>query len=74
MSEFAFFRFRSNNMLSVEEERHKDEIIGLTEEVLEAKGNRMWLQDIKDFWETIKRNTWGSKEITKEKEKARKRR
>jgi SpoVK/Ycf46/Vps4 family AAA+-type ATPase len=37
MSEFAFFRFRSNNMLSVEEERHKDEIIGLTEEVL-AKG------------------------------------
>jgi hypothetical protein len=38
MSEFAFFRFRSNNMLSVEEERHKDEIIGLTEEVLEAKG------------------------------------
>jgi len=25
-------------MLSVEEERHKDEIIGLTEEVLEAKG------------------------------------
>jgi SpoVK/Ycf46/Vps4 family AAA+-type ATPase len=38
MSEFAFFRFRSNNMLSVEEEQHKDEIIKLTEEVLEAKG------------------------------------
>ncbi|MFL6453902.1 MAG: hypothetical protein ACJ71L_07880 [Nitrososphaeraceae archaeon] len=38
MSEFAFFRFRSNNMLSVEEEQHKDEIIELTEEVLEAKG------------------------------------
>ncbi|MFL6358831.1 MAG: hypothetical protein ACJ72V_05740 [Nitrososphaeraceae archaeon] len=38
MSEFAFFRFRSNNRLSVEEEQHKDEIIELTEEVLEAKG------------------------------------
>lgn len=38
MSEFAFFRFRSNNMLTVEEEQQKDEIIELTEEVLEAKG------------------------------------
>ena len=38
MSEFAFFRFRSNNMLTIEEEQHKDEIIELTEDVLEAKG------------------------------------
>jgi hypothetical protein len=38
MSEFAFFRFRSNNMLTIEEEQHKDEIIKLTEEVLDAKG------------------------------------
>jgi len=38
MSEFAFFRFRSNNMLTIEEKQHKDEIIELTEEVLEAKG------------------------------------
>ena len=38
MSEFAFFRFRSNNMLTIEEEQHKDEIIELTEEVLDAKG------------------------------------
>jgi ribosomal protein S13 len=37
MSEFAFFRFRSNNMLTIEEEQHKDEIINLTE-VLDAKG------------------------------------
>ena len=37
MTEFAFFRFRSQNMLSIEEEQHK-EIIELTEEVLEAKG------------------------------------
>ena len=38
MSEFAFFRFKSNNMLTDEEGKHKDEIIELTEEVLEAKG------------------------------------
>jgi ElaB/YqjD/DUF883 family membrane-anchored ribosome-binding protein len=38
MSEFAFFRFRSNNMLTQEEEEHKEEIIELTEEVLQAKG------------------------------------
>jgi hypothetical protein len=37
MSEFAFFRFRSNNMLTKEEE-HKEEIMRLTEEVLQAKG------------------------------------
>jgi len=38
MSEFAFFRFKSNKMLTKEEEEHKEEIIRLTEEVLEAKG------------------------------------
>ena len=38
MSEFAFFRFKSANMLTMEEEQHKDEIVKLTEEVLEAKG------------------------------------
>lgn len=38
MSEFAFFRFKSNNLLTLEEEAHKQEIINVTEEVLEAKG------------------------------------
>lgn len=38
MSEFAYFRFRSHNMLTIEEEQHKDEIIEITEEVLDAKG------------------------------------
>ena len=38
MSEFAFFRFKSNNLLTLEEEAHKQEIINLTEEVLDAKG------------------------------------
>jgi hypothetical protein len=38
MSEFAFFRFRSHNMLTKEEEEHKGEIVQFTEEVLQAKG------------------------------------
>ena len=38
MSEFAFFRFMSNNMLTIEESQHKDEIIDLTEQVLHARG------------------------------------
>ena len=38
MSEFAYFRFMSNNMLTVEEQQHKDEIIALTEQVLDTKG------------------------------------
>ena len=38
MSEFAFFRFKSNSLLTLEEEAHKQEIISITEEVLDAKG------------------------------------
>ena len=38
MSEFAFFRFMSLSLLNLEEQQHKDEIISLTEEVLDAKG------------------------------------
>lgn len=38
MSEFAYFRFMSNNMLTIEEQQHKDEIITLTEQVLDSKG------------------------------------
>ena len=38
MSEFAFFRFMTYNMLTIEEQRHKDEIVSLTEEVLDARG------------------------------------
>jgi hypothetical protein len=30
MSEFAFFRFMSSNMLTLEEQQHKDEIVSLT--------------------------------------------
>ena len=38
MSEFAFFRFISYNWLTEEEKKRKDEIIQITEEVLDSKG------------------------------------
>jgi len=38
MSDFAFFRFMSLNLLSEEEKKSKDEIISVTEQVLDAKG------------------------------------
>jgi hypothetical protein len=38
MSEFAFFRFMSLNLLTQEEKENKSEIISITEEVLDAKG------------------------------------
>ena len=38
MSDFAFFRFLSNNWLTESEKKRKDEIIQITEEVLESKG------------------------------------
>ena len=38
MSEFAFFRFSSLNLLTREERESKEEIVKLTEEVLDAKG------------------------------------
>jgi hypothetical protein len=38
MSQFAYFRFMSYNMLTVEEQQHREEIIALTEQVLDAKG------------------------------------
>jgi hypothetical protein len=38
MSEFAFFRFMSLNLLTEEEKKSKNEIISLTEQVLDAEG------------------------------------
>jgi hypothetical protein len=38
MSEVAYFRFKSNNMLTKDEKEREDKIIQLTEEVLPAKG------------------------------------
>ena len=38
MSEFAFFRFMSLNLLSQEERKNKPEIVAITENVLDAEG------------------------------------
>ena len=38
MSEFAFCRFKSANMLTEDEERDKEEMISLTEQVLDSRG------------------------------------
>jgi hypothetical protein len=38
MSEFAFFRFMSLNLLTREERDNKAEVISITEEVLDAQG------------------------------------
>ncbi|MDN5866728.1 MAG: hypothetical protein L0H55_04930 [Candidatus Nitrosocosmicus sp.] len=38
MSDFAFFRFTSLNMLTEEEITHKNEIVDITEQVLDAEG------------------------------------
>jgi hypothetical protein len=38
MSEFAFFRFMSLNLLTQEEKVSKSEMISITEKVLDAKG------------------------------------
>lgn len=38
MSEFAYYRFLSYNLLTEEEKKEKEEIIAITEEVLDAKG------------------------------------
>ena len=38
MSEFALFRFMSSNMLTLEEQQHKDEIVSLTAKALDDNG------------------------------------
>ncbi len=38
MSDFAFMRFMSNHLLTQEESQHKDEIVDLTEQALDANG------------------------------------
>ena len=62
MSEFAYFRFTANNMLTVEEQQHKDEIISLTEQVLDAKGiecdskiSKISEEQLRDILEGVRR-------------------
>jgi hypothetical protein len=62
MSQFAYYRFLTNNMLNAEEKEHKDEIIKLTEEKLAAIGikfdsriSRFALNDLKEILEEVRR-------------------
>jgi hypothetical protein len=62
MSQFAYYRFLTNNMLNAEEKEHKDEIIKLTEEVLDARGiecdsriSRLALNQLKEILEEVRR-------------------
>ena len=62
MSQFAYFRFMSNNMLTVEEQQHKDEIITLTEQVLDANGiecdskvSKISEEQLRDILEGVRR-------------------
>lgn len=73
MSEFAYFRFMSNNMLTVEEQQHKDEIITLTEQVLDAKGIECDSKISKISEEQLREILDGVRRLRKRKEKKKKR-
>jgi ElaB/YqjD/DUF883 family membrane-anchored ribosome-binding protein len=55
-------RFMSNNLLTTEESHHKDEIIDLTEQVLDAKGlecdekiSKLSEQKLKEILEEVRK-------------------
>ncbi|MGH9989381.1 MAG: hypothetical protein ACREAS_03000 [Nitrososphaera sp.] len=62
MSEFAYFRFMSYNMLTIEEQQHREEMITLTEQVLDAKGiecdskiSKMSEEQLREILEGVRR-------------------
>ena len=62
MSQFLYYRHLINNTLNIEEKEHKDEIIKLTEEVLDARGiecdsriSRLALNQLKEILEEVRR-------------------
>ena len=70
MSEFACFRFMSNNMLTIGEQQHKDEIITLTEQVLDAKGiecdSKISEEQLSEILEGVRRLRKGKKKKIKQ--------
>jgi hypothetical protein len=81
MSEFAYFRFMSNNMLTVEEQQHKDEIITLTEQVLDAKGiecdskiSRISQEQLREILEEVRRLRKRKKKMIEEDDEDRQKR
>jgi hypothetical protein len=61
MSEFAFIRFLSNDLLTEQERKDKNEIIKLTEDVLHAQGQecdasiaKVSVDQLKDILEQVR--------------------
>ncbi|HEU4824706.1 MAG TPA: hypothetical protein VFS97_14875 [Nitrososphaeraceae archaeon] len=76
MSEFAFFRFMSGNMLTLEEQQHKNEIVSLTEQVLDAKGiecdskiSKISEEQLREILEQVRRLRKKKKKIEEDNER-----
>ncbi|HYO05999.1 MAG TPA: hypothetical protein VER14_03345 [Phototrophicaceae bacterium] len=69
MSDFAYFRFVSLNLLTDDEKKDKDEIIAITEEVLDAKGLECDATISKVSEETLKEILDSVRQIRKKKRK-----
>jgi hypothetical protein len=69
MSDFAYFRFLSQNLLTDEEKKDKDEIIAIAEEVLDAKGLECDATISKVSEETLKEILDSIRQIRKKKRK-----
>ncbi len=69
MSDFAYFRFVSLNLLTDDEKKYKDEIIAITEEVLDAKGLECDATISKVSEETLKEILDSVRQIRKRKRK-----
>ena len=76
MSQFAFFRFMSYEMLTEEEQESKEEIIELTEEVLDAKGlecdqriSKLSKEQLQDILENVRKKRRNKRKNLKVKSK-----
>ncbi len=69
MSDFAYFRFVSLNLLTDDEKKDKDEIIAITEEVLDAKGLECDAKISKVSEDTLKEILDNVRQIRKKKRK-----
>lgn len=69
MSDFAYFRFVSLNLLTDDEKKDKDEIIAITEEVLDAKGLECDATISKVSEETLKEILDSVRQVRKRKRK-----
>lgn len=70
MSQFAYSRFLTNNMLTTEEMANKDEIVRLAEEVLDARGiecdakiSKISLRQLKEILEEVRRKFKKNKKV-----------